>query len=240
MTAPRDERVPTTDLTVLLDRATALAARRPGAGGPGADDGDHGAAILGITGPPGAGKTTLAIAVVAAVGARIGPAAVRHVPMDGFHLADVELERLGRRDRKGAVDTFDPAGYAALLGRIRAGGQDIVYAPAFERSIEQPVAGAIAILPGTRLVVTEGLYLLGDGPWSTVRALMDETWFVDLAQSGRSTRLLDRHQLFGKTGPAAAEWVHRVDVPNAARVEASRGRADVLVAGDLDLDPPDD
>lgn len=241
MTTSRDERVPATDLTVLLDRATALAARGPG-GGPGPDDGgdgDHGAAVLGIAGPPGSGKTTLALAVVAAVAARIGPAAVRHVPMDGFHLADVELERLGRRDRKGGVDTFDPAGYAALLGRIRAGAAHIVYAPAFERDIEQPIAGAIAILPGTRLVVTEGLYLLGDGPWSAVRELLDETWFVDLTQSRRTTRLLERHQLFGKTDRAAAEWVQRVDGPNAVRVEASRGRADVLVAGDLDLDPPD-
>ena len=61
--------------------------------------------ILGIVGPPGAGKSTLAATLLAAHGA-----AVQVVPMDGFHLANSELERLGRHQRKGAPDTFDAAG----------------------------------------------------------------------------------------------------------------------------------
>lgn len=247
MTAASVRPVEVGELATLLDRATALATRPAtvphgivspvGTDHAPGSNGSRGAAVLGIVGAPGSGKTTLALAVVAGVGARLGKAAVQYVPMDGFHLADVELERLGRRDRKGDADTFDPAGYATLLRRIRAGGADTVYAPAFERDIEQPLAGAIAVLPGTRLVVTEGLYLLGGGPWSDVGALMDETWFVDLAPARRTARLLERHQLFGKASAAAAEWVQRVDLPNADRVEATRGRADVAVAGDLELTP---
>jgi pantothenate kinase len=121
-----------------------------------------GRALLGLVGPPGAGKSTLAAALQAEF-ARIAQV----VPMDGFHLANVELERLGRRDRKGAPDTFDAHGYVALLRRLLAQGDDeIVYAPEFRREIEEPIANAIPVFARTQLVITEGNYLLlDDGPW---------------------------------------------------------------------------
>jgi pantothenate kinase len=130
--------------------------------------------VLGITGPPGAGKTALAESVVAAFDDAV------LVPMDGFHLADVELARLGRLDRKGAVDTFDVYGYLALLQRVRS-STEIVYAPSFNREIEQPVAGSIAIMPDARLIVTEGNYLLDDDePWPEMRRMLDQVWFIDV------------------------------------------------------------
>ena len=130
--------------------------------------------ILGIAGPPGGGKSTVARAVVAELGEL-----ARLVPMDGFHLAQAELVRLGRRDRMGAPDTFDAAGYAALLERLR-GDEPVVYAPEFRREIEEPIAGAIAVPRATPLVVTEGNYLLlGDGDWALVRPLLDEAWYVE-------------------------------------------------------------
>ena len=241
---PREEPPTAGSFAELVDRATRLAQyppRRtdpatPDPAGPGPATPGAGPAVLGIAGPPGAGKTTLALAVVAAVRTRLGAGSARHVPMDGFHLADVELDRLGRRDRKGAPDTFDPAGYAALLARIRAGGPDTVYAPAFDREIEQPVAGAVPVAPGTRLVVTEGLYLLGDGPWAAARAVLDDAWYVELAGPGRTERLVHRHQVFGKDRDAAVAWVARVDGTNAARVEGHRSTADLVVPGDLVLD----
>jgi pantothenate kinase len=183
-----------------------------------------GRALLGIAGAPGSGKTTLAAHLAAAV-----PGSV-HVPMDGFHLADVALDRLGRRDRKGAPDTFDAAGYLALLRRLRAAERGPVYAPMFERDLEQPLAGAIPVPPEARLVVTEGNYLLlPDEPWPAVAAELTEVWFCDLREDLRLRRLVDRHVRFGKPPDVAEEWVRRVDGPNAERVAATRERADLVV-----------
>lgn len=194
-----------------------------------------GRVLLGIAGPPGGGKTTLALAVVARVNAELGPGTAQHVPMDGFHLADVELRRLGLLDRKGVPATFDGAGYAALLRRLHDPDSDVVYAPAFDRELEQPVAGSIPVAPQTSLVVTEGLYLLlDDGPWRAVRALLHRCWFAgpepgSPADEVRDARLLARHLEFGKTPEGAVAWMAVVDTPNAAVVWATRARADRLV-----------
>ncbi|MCF2534626.1 nucleoside/nucleotide kinase family protein [Streptomyces sp. FB2] len=203
--------------TELLDRARSLA------------DGG-GRAVLGIAGSPGAGKTTLAETLVRELNGT-GDPWVAHVPMDGFHLADAELERLGRRDRKGAPDTFDAAGYAALLRRLREEpGDDIVYAPGFERELEQPIAGTVPVEPTARLVVTEGNYLLLDtGAWARVRAQLDEVWFCELDEEERLRRLIARHERFGKTHEEAVAWVMRSDQRNAELVAATRDRADLTV-----------
>ncbi|WP_406456284.1 nucleoside/nucleotide kinase family protein [Streptomyces sp. NBC_00876] len=182
--------------------------------------------ILGIAGPPGAGKSTLAGRLVDA----LGPLAVL-VPMDGFHLAQAELERLGRADRKGAPDTFDAAGYTALLRRLRAPEPGtVVYAPAFDRELEEPVAGSVPVPADVPLVVTEGNYLLyGDGAWAPVRGLLDEAWFLDLDQDVRVRRLVERHVRFGKARRHAERWVARSDEANARLVAPGRDRADLVV-----------
>ncbi|MFI9568625.1 nucleoside/nucleotide kinase family protein [Streptomyces rishiriensis] len=193
--------------------------------------GGGGRALLGIAGGPGAGKTTLARRLVRELNGAGEPWAVQ-VPMDGFHLADAELDRLGRRDRKGAPDTFDAAGYAALLRRLRdeADGEDTVYAPGFERVLEQPLAGAVPVPPAVRLVVTEGNYLLlGTGAWRRVRTALDEVWFCESDEDERVRRLVARHEEFGKAHEEAVAWVLRSDQRNAELVAATRERADLVV-----------
>ncbi|MET8164374.1 nucleoside/nucleotide kinase family protein [Streptomyces sp. NPDC005329] len=188
-------------------------------------------ALLGIAGSPGSGKTTLAERLVRELNGA-GEPWVAHVPMDGFHLADVELDRLGRRDRKGAPDTFDAAGYAALLRRLReeTDGEDVVYAPGFERVLEQPLAGAVPVPPTARLVVTEGNYLLlGAGAWARARAALDEVWFCESDEDERVRRLVARHEEFGKPHEEAVAWVLRSDQRNAELVAATRERADLVV-----------
>jgi pantothenate kinase len=185
-------------------------------------------AVLGIAGAPAAGKTTLAEELVRRLSATGVP--VAHVPMDGFHLADAELDRLGRRDRKGAPDTFDARGYAALLRRLREDEDEVVYAPGFERVIEQPIAGAIPVSREARLIVTEGNYLLvGDPLWRTVRPQLDEVWYVDLDQEERLRRLVERHVRFGKEEAAAIAWATGTDERNAEVIMATRDRADLIV-----------
>ena len=181
--------------------------------------------ILGIVGPPGCGKSTLAAALLDL----LGDDAVA-VPMDGYHLANVELARLGRAGRKGAEDTFDSAGYVSLLRRLKnQQGNEIVYAPEFRREIEEPIANAIPVFPETQLVITEGNYLLLDhGHWASVSDLLDEIWYVDIDHSVRRERLVKRHMHFGRSQSAAEDWVANTDEPNAVRIEATKHRADVL------------
>ncbi len=180
--------------------------------------------IVGISGAPGSGKSTLAVALATA-----HPGAVV-VPMDGFHLADVELERRGLRSRKGAPETFDGWGYAALLARLRSAPQHVVVAPAFERDLEQPLAGAIPIAPEATVVITEGNYLLLDEPpWAEVRRHLDVVWHVRVADAVRHERLIERHVRFGKTLAEAHAWVEAVDEPNARNVEAAAANADLVL-----------
>jgi pantothenate kinase len=179
--------------------------------------------VLGLVGAPGGGKSTLAQALH-----EVFPDRSVVVPMDGFHLAQVELQRLGRAARKGAHDTFDAHGYVALLQRLRAQrAGETVYAPAFRREIEEPVAGAIAVDADVPLVITEGNYLLLEhGPWAGVRALLDEAWYVDGDETERIERLVRRHVQFGRSEAQARAWVRSTDEPNARLIEATRSRAD--------------
>lgn len=187
--------------------------------------------LLGIAGSPGGGKTTLAAAVVAALNERRGGGAAA-LPMDGFHLANASLDRLDRRERKGALDTFDGWGFLALLRRVREETDHTVYAPSFRREVDEGVAGEIAIEPAARIVVVEGNYLLvEDEPWGRVRGALDEVWFCETPSTERETRLIDRHIRGGRTPEAAAAWAREVDGVNAVVIEATRSRADLIVSG---------
>ncbi|MTV24841.1 nucleoside/nucleotide kinase family protein [Nitriliruptoraceae bacterium ZYF776] len=178
---------------------------------------------LGIVGAPGAGKSTLAEALVAA--SRV-PAAL--LPQDGFHLATSELVRRGIADRKGAPDTFDAAGLVAALRRV-AGGEDVLV-PRFERDLEEPIAGALLVPASAQLVVVEGNYLLLDDPaWRPVAELLDEVWYLEVDETVRVDGLVARHVRFGRSEADARDWADRVDGANARVIAAGRSRADVVV-----------
>ncbi len=177
--------------------------------------------ILGLTGPPGAGKSTLADRLVA----ELGPGRAVLVGMDGFHIADAELRRTGLRARKGAPETFDRAGYAALLHRLRTEA-GTVYAPAFDRSLEDSIAAAVAVPATVTLVVTEGNYLLF---WPELRPLLDHVWYLDPPAEGRRSALISRHIAFGKTPAEAESWVLNSDERNAESIAAQRGLADRIL-----------
>ena len=198
---------------VLLDEALRSGGRR----------------LLGIAGAPGAGKSTL----TALLAEQLPAGSCVVVPMDGFHLAEIALARLGRAERKGAPDTFDAAGYVALLQRLRTAiPQDPpVWAPMFERELEQPLAGAIEVGAEVPLVITEGNYLLLDqGPFAQVGAMLDARWFVEVPERVRHERLIARHERFGKPLAAAREWALGPDEDNARLVAATRERADAVVS----------
>ncbi|MGF1661620.1 MAG: nucleoside/nucleotide kinase family protein [Kineosporiaceae bacterium] len=182
--------------------------------------------LLGVTGPPGAGKSTLAAAVARA----LGPDVVAVVPMDGFHLADGLLHALGRHDRKGAPDTFDAEGYADLLDRLRDRTRES-FAPLFDRDRELAEVGAQRVAPGVPLVVTEGNYLLlADGPWRQVAGLLDECWYVDVDDEVRRRRLMARHEAHGRPAGEARARTLGSDEANALYVGRTRGAADAVVA----------
>jgi pantothenate kinase len=192
--------------------------------------GDSSRAILGITGSPGAGKSTLVDVLIDRIRAVKGDDWVAHIPMDGFHLADAQLDRIGARGRKGAPDTFDAAGYAHLLERVKAEIDDPVYVPGFDRTLEQPLAAALVVLPSARLVVTEGNYLLLDHPnWARARRAMAAVWFVACDETTRIERLVARHIEFGKTPDEAREWVATTDQLNAELVANTVANADRVI-----------
>lgn len=200
------------DRAAAIERARSLAGRRR--------------TLLGLCGPPGVGKSTLAAALADAV-----PGSVV-VGMDGFHLAHAALTRLGRVDRKGAIDTFDADGYVALLQRIRdqRPGDPVVWAPEFHREIEDPIGGAVAVDAGSPLVIIEGNYLLEPSPpWDRLPGLLDEIWYLDLDDDIRRARLQARHESFGRAAAEARQRTDGSDEDNAERVRAHRAGADLVV-----------
>ena len=212
---PASARIPASDLARLGARAERLSTtgtRR----------------LLAIAGAPGAGKSTLSAALLEQL--PDGRAAL--VPQDGFHLANEVLAELVLTDRKGAPETFDAYGFLALLTRLRHNTEPVVYAPDFRRELETAVAGSIAVRRDTPLVIVEGNYLLlGAEPWVSLRPLFDETWYLELPDTTRRSRLIRRHREFGKSADEATSWTLGNDERNAELVRSSAAAADIVITG---------
>lgn len=205
---------------MLVDDAVALVPSIPGR-----------RALLGLAGAPAAGKSTLARRLVAGVDDRLGAGTAAYVPMDGFHLSNAQLDLLDLRDRKGAPETFDVDGYVVLLGRLRAERDRAVYAPDFDRTVDEPIAAGLVVPPGAALVVTEGNYLADDGPgWARVRDLLDELWYVEAPRRVRERRLMRRHVRGGRSEQEARDFIASSERLNARRVERGRANCDRVVS----------
>ena len=185
--------------------------------------------LIGIVGKPGAGKSTLSAYLLE----QLHSSEVTVVPMDGYHLSNAVLQALGRADRKGATDTFDVAGFASLLQRIRDEKSVDVYYPVFDRSIEESIAAQGVVTKETKVVIVEGNYLLHDsGGWEVIAKLLDELWFIDVDDEKRLERLIARHIAFGKSPADAQSWSLGSDEVNARTIATGRSRAHAVIALD--------
>lgn len=186
-------------------------------------DQHSGRVMVGITGPPGAGKSTFAALLLDDFN-REQEGFAADVPMDGFHLSNAQLERLGRRGRKGAVDTFDVAGYVDTLKRVaREHGRSDVYVPVFDRTLDESVAARGVVPAQSRLVVTEGNCLaLSDEGWQPVAALLHRLYYIDCPATMRRRRLVERHVAGGRDHNEALNWVATVDEPNVRLISSTR------------------
>jgi pantothenate kinase len=185
-----------------------------------------GRTIIGIVGKPGAGKSQLSSFLMD----NLPKDEASLLPMDGYHLSNKVLADLGRADRKGAPDTFDSSGFSALLDRISKASNEEIYYPIFHREFEESYAAEGVISPKTKLIITEGNYLLLDqGGWATIRSHLTESWYVGVNDELRLERLVDRHHQFGKEREVAHEWAHGTDERNAEVVEGTKKLADFIV-----------
>jgi pantothenate kinase len=186
--------------------------------------------VLGLAGPPGAGKSTLAEAIVDYACARMGDDWAAYFPMDGYHLSNAQLQRLRLEHRKGAPATFDVDGYLAMLARLTADPAADVYVPEYDRRLREPIAARLLVPAAARLVVTEGNYLaLDDLAWRPARQFIDVLWYVEAADSVRESRLVSRQLNGGRDARAAREWVERSDRLNGELVKLSKANADRVI-----------
>jgi pantothenate kinase len=183
--------------------------------------------MVGITGAPASGKSTLAENLRDALIAS-GEAAIV-VPMDGFHYDDVILNARGHRSRKGAPYTFDAPGFENLLKRIRAGEQEIAI-PVFDRTMELARAGADIVDDKARFILIEGNYLLlKQAPWTNLRSLFDYTIYLKVPLEELEQRLVKRWLDLGFDMDYATNWIASNDIHNIREVISHSGPADLTL-----------
>jgi pantothenate kinase len=177
-------------------------------------------------GKPGAGKST----VVLEIEKKFTPNDVSIIPMDGYHLSNEALIELGRRDRKGAPDTFDTAAFISLITKVKNRRELDHHFPIFHREIEASVEDEGLVPTSAKVIVIEGNYLFSDEHnWSGVFPLLDHTWFIEIDDELRMQRLIARHIKYGKTPAEAEAWSRGSDEANARFIELTAHRAASII-----------
>ncbi|KAI4341761.1 hypothetical protein MLD38_026445 [Melastoma candidum] len=200
--------------------------------------------IVGLAGPPGSGKSTIASEVVRRVN-KLWPRSPHPfdseaclsdvatiLPMDGFHLYRCQLDSMENPEeahaRRGAPWTFDPKRMLICIKKLKNEGS--VYAPSFDHGAGDPLEDDIVVSLQHKVVVVEGNYIfLDEGDWLEISSLFDEKWFIDVDIDKAMQRVLKRHILTGKP-PEVAQWrVEYNDRPNAELIMESKKNADLIV-----------
>jgi pantothenate kinase len=182
--------------------------------------------LLGLVGAPAAGKSTFSAQLVDAVNKQLGHEVAVVVPMDGYHYSNEELDRRDLRPLKGIPATFDAQSFIDLIKKLKIESKQSVFCPLFDRSIEASIEDGIEIKPEHQIIVSEGNYLLLDEtPWSELRNLFDEIWFIDSTIETLMPRLLARHKAGGRNEEETLAKIESTDLPNAKLIDSTKPRA---------------
>lgn len=182
--------------------------------------------VVGIAGAPGSGKSTLANETAR----RLRQQSLRTevVQMDGWHLDNELLDARGKRQRKGAPETFDAAGFVMAVRRLKSPGEVIF--PRFDRQRDISVGGVVAVDDDTAVVLVEGNYLLFDEePWAELAEYWDLSAYLDVPMADLRARLIQRWLSHGLSRAAATKRAESNDIPNAQRVVDHPLAADLLL-----------
>lgn len=182
--------------------------------------------LVGIAGPPGAGKSTVAAKLCQRINLDACEPVAKVVPMDGFHLDNARLEQIGLLELKGVPDSFDKEGFEALVIRLKTSPLETIFFPVFDRSIEASIEDADSVGPEQPVVILEGNYLFY---WHQIRNQLDLSVYIDAPENILYDRLMARHLEGGRDAVAAREKVLSTDMPNRKLIESCRDCADIYL-----------